>query len=299
MGTPDFAVPALEKLLSSHHEVIGVYTQRPKPKGRGHMVQESPVHALALKFGLPVFTPSSLRTPEEAAILSDLKPDVVIVVAYGMILPQSILDVPKFGCINIHGSLLPRWRGAAPIHRALMAGDQTTGITIMKMDAGLDTGPMIMKDSITIKQGDTFQELYGSLSHMGARLLIKTLESYPCPMEEQPNDGVTYADKIKKEEAYVKWASITATELERYVRALNPWPGVIFQYQNQEIKILKAEVIEDKSINKNPGEILDAELTIACKEGSIRPMILQKSGKKPVGLKDFLNGTVIKKGHII
>jgi methionyl-tRNA formyltransferase len=293
MGTPDFAVPALKMLIESNHEVVGVYTQAPKPKGRGHQVQKSPVHLLADQEGIPVFTPSNLRDDQAQNNLKDLNADVGVVVAYGMILPQRILDTPRHGCINIHASLLPKWRGAAPIHRALMAGDTTTGVTIMKMDAGLDTGPMISQAEIAIEAHTTSQSLHESLSFLGAQLLWEVLRDYPCKTIPLPEEGVSYAHKLTKNEAFLDWSQEAVT-LERYVRALNPWPGTFMRLADQDVKILEAKVIDDAS--GAPGSILDEKLLIACGKGALRPLKLQKPGKAPIYLKDFLNGTNISIG---
>lgn len=293
MGTPEFAVPALQMLIDSHHEVVGVYTQAPKPKRRGQKAHKSPIHHVAEKADIPVFTPHSLKDTQQQQTMASLNADVGIVVAYGMILPKSILETPKHGCVNIHGSLLPRWRGAAPIHRALMAGDTKTGITIMKMDEGLDTGPMISCAEITITPMDTSEKLYDTLSLIGAQLLQEVLQEYPCKTLIQSEQGITYAHKLIKSEAFLDW-SLDAFTLERYVRALNPWPGAIMTYNDQDIKILQATVFKDSQ--GVPGEILDEALLIACSTGALRPLKVQKPGKAPMALKDFLNGTPIAKG---
>jgi methionyl-tRNA formyltransferase len=294
MGTPDFALPALQMLSTSSHEIVGVYSQAPKPKGRGHQVQKSPVHQFAEEKGYHVFTPSSLRSKEVQDTFRSLNVDLAIVVAYGLLLPREILHTPKHGCLNIHGSLLPRWRGAAPIHRAIMAGDRVTGVTIMAMEEGLDTGPMISQIEVPIHKDSTTEDLHHILSTLGTQLLEEVLRDYPCPWVEQPLEGVTYAHKLKKEEAFLD-LSWDATTLERHVRALNPWPGAFLVYEGLPLKILKAQVVAQNHA-ECPGQILDDRFLIACGKDALRPMILQKPGKKPVSLKDFLNGVSVAKG---
>lgn len=295
MGTPEFAVPALQALLDNDYPILGIYTQPPRPAGRGYHVQKSPIHLLSDRYNIPVFTPQTLKNYEEQAHFSALKADIAIVAAYGLILPQAILDAPRLGCLNIHASLLPRWRGAAPIQRAILAGDLETGITIMQMDAGLDTGAMLLKESIAITSQTTASSLHDQLAHLGAPLLLKTLEalqhnkitSYP-----QPTTGITYAHKITKQEGQLDWRQ-EAPLLERQVRAFTPWPGAWFTWQGEMYKVLAAEVLP---FTGNAGQVLDDQLTIACGQQALRPQIIQKQGKKACSLKDFLNGNPIPAG---
>lgn len=295
MGTPEFAVPALQALLDHGYDLIGIYTQPPRPAGRGYHVQKSPVHLLGDRYNIPVFTPKSLKTSEEQALFSALKADIAIVAAYGLILPQAILDAPRFGCLNIHASLLPRWRGAAPIQRAILAGDQETGITIMQMDAGLDTGAMLLKESIPITSQTTANVLHDQLAQLGAPLLLKTLEALQrndIKPQPQPSTGVTYAHKITKQEGQLDWTQ-NATMLERQVRAFTPWPGAWFVWQGETYKVLAAEVLP---LTGKAGQVLDDQLTIACGQQAFRPQLIQKQGKKACTLKDFLNGHAIPCG---
>jgi methionyl-tRNA formyltransferase len=245
MGTPGFALPSLQALVDGGFEVVGVYSQPPRPKGRGYEVTLSPVHELALSLGLPVFTPPSLRTPEAQEELKALAPQVIVVAAYGLILPQSVLDIPSHGCINVHGSLLPRWRGAAPIQRALLTGDAQTGVAIMHMEAGLDTGPVYEMASCAITDQDTAPSLQDKLSSLGAHTLVKVLrqvhaETCPSPTP-QPEEGVTYAHKLTHEEGIIQWSD-TAQEIDRALRALNPWPGTFTYHGKDRLKILEAVV---------------------------------------------------------
>jgi len=297
MGTPEFAVPALNALYAEGYEILAVYSQPPRPTGRGHKVHNSPTHRWALDHNVPVRTPLSLKGDLESQILKDLNPDLVVVAAYGLLLPKSVLDIPRFGCINIHGSLLPRWRGAAPIHRALMDGDSHTGITIMGMEIGLDTGSMYKKESIPILSHSTYQSLHDELSFMGGRLLVEVLKELgsisPVP---QPENGVTYAHKILKSESVIDWQE-SAVVLERKVRALNPWPGVTFEHNGERIKIMKAQVIEGE-FSGIPGEVLGDTLAIQTGSGALQPLILQRPGGKPLEVDVFLKSMPIPKGTI-
>lgn len=297
MGTPEFSVSALKSLHDAGHNILAVYSQPPRPSGRGHKVIKSPVHILAELLNIPVFTPASLRTPEAQQQFENLHTDVAVVVAYGLILPKAILDSPKYGCINIHASLLPRWRGAAPIQRAILAGDKDTGITTMQMDEGLDTGEMLLQEIIPITTSSTASQIHDRLSQIGAHLIVKTLydlemsDLYP---QKQPADGVTYAGKLSKEEGLLNWQQ-DANVLERKIRALNPWPGVWFEYQGDRIKVLEAEVTHLYS-HETPGTVLDDQLTIACGEHSLRLLIVQKAGAKAMTASEFLNGNPIIMG---
>lgn len=295
MGTPQFSVATLEKLVAVH-QVVAVYCQPPRPSGRGHKLVASPIHKKAEALGIPVFTPKSLRNEAAQAQFKTLAPDIAVVVAYGLILPTAILDAPKFGCLNIHASLLPRWRGAAPLQRAIMAGDTQTGITIMKMDEGLDTGPILSRDVIEITTTTTATSLHEVLSIMGADLLLKTLAPYVegslTPIL-QSEGGITYAEKLSKTESGLDWAQ-SATSLDCRIRALTPWPGVHFEHNGTVIKVSKAEVISEMS--GVPGEVLDDQLTIACGNGALRLQLLQRPGGKWLTPHEFLNGYDLAKG---
>ncbi len=290
MGTPEFSVPTLEKLLSSGINVVGVYTQPPRPKGRHYHETPSPVHEYAVSKGIPVFTPLSLKTDEDQNVFFSLKPDLVVVVAYGLILPAPILNFPKYGCLNIHGSLLPRWRGAAPIQRAIESGDPVVGVTIMKMDVGLDTGPILTMDSWNLGEKTTSGELFAEMASRGADLLMRTIPGYvgreilPTP---QPNQGVTYAAKIKKEESQLDW-NLDATQLERKIRAFNPHPGTWFLWNEERFKVYAADVITN--VSDTPGTVLDSQLTIACGKDALRLQVIQKPGGKPIKVADYLRG---------
>lgn len=298
MGTPLFALPTLKALLGEGYEIVGVYTQAPKPAGRGYGIQKSPIHEFAESCDLPVFTPKSLRNLEEQEKFANLQADLGVVVAYGLILPKAILDAPQFGCLNIHGSLLPRWRGAAPMQRSLLAGDAQTGVTIMQMDEGLDTGPMLTIEAIPLSKTTTISDLHDHMSDVGAQLLLKTIPDFITghikPIT-QPQEGVTYADKLSKADGLVDWRQ-SALVLERKVRALTPWPGVHFFDGPTQLKILQAEVIDQEG---RPGEILDNQLTIACGQQALRILKIQKPGSKPMDALAFLNGYPLKVGMIL
>jgi methionyl-tRNA formyltransferase len=301
MGTPDFAVPTLNACLAAGHDIAAVYSQPPKPKGRGMVLTPQPVHAAALARGLDVRTPKSLKTADAQADFAALGLDAAIVVAYGLILPQAILDAPKFGCFNVHGSLLPRWRGAAPIHRAIEAGDHHTGITIMAMDAGLDTGAMVMKQALAIGPDDTTGSLHDVLAQIGADLMIKALhalESGSLTLEVQPQDGVTYAAKITKDEARINWSD-SAETIARRIRAFNPFPGAFTTLPDStRLKILAARAI-DRTKSAQPGYVLDDALTIACGTGALRPVLVQREGKAAQEISAFLRGTSVPMGSIL
>lgn len=291
MGTPEFAIPVLQKLIASRHEVIAVYTRPPKPAGRGHREQRSPVHELALQHNIPVYTPLTLRKPEEQAVFASLDADVAIVAAYGLILPKAVLEAPRYGCINVHASILPRWRGAAPIQYAVMAGDEETGVTIMKMDEGLDTGAILSTRKVPIGPTMTAAELYPILADLGAELLLPAVEGMiagsvkPVP---QPTEGVTYAKMLKKEDGRLDWQA-SAVDLYNKVRALNPWPGAWFEYEGEVIKVLEAEVVNAPS-DVSPGTILDKQMTMVCGQGALRLLKLQRPSRSPVSGEEFLRG---------
>ena len=296
MGTPEFAVPALQTLIDAGYQVVAVYSQPPRPKGRGYQLQKSPVHLLAETHGIPVFTPITLKTEDAQTTFKALNLDIAVVAAYGLILPLAILEAPQKGCINIHGSLLPRWRGAAPIHRAILAGDSMTGVTIMEMDAGLDTGPMILTQEIPILPATTTTVLHDEMARVGAQALIEALPGYlsgtlnPHP---QPEEGVTYAHKIEKSEGLLTWKK-PAAELLRQVRALNPWPGVWFEYEGKRIKVLAAE-IEPKA-SGIPGKIVDDRAGIQTSSGIFRPLKVQPEGGAPMETEAFLRGHSLPQG---
>lgn len=290
MGTPTFAASALERILAAGFNVVAVYSQPPKPVGRGYEVTKSATHMLAEQHNIPVFTPSSLRTPEAQAELSALNPDICVVAAYGFILPKVVLNIPPMGCVNIHASLLPRWRGAAPIQHAILAGDAETGVTLMKMDVGMDTGDMLYQRSIPITSATTSQRLFDQLAELGADMIVDYLRepnSYtPTP---QPTDGVTMAPKIDKSMAKLDWRK-PAYELERQLRAFTPWPGVTTQYEDTLLKIGGLKVIETTH-SQTPGTILNDELHIACGNRTILAITsLQRPGGKMLETHEFLKG---------
>lgn len=292
-GTPDFAARHLDALLSSGHNVVGVFTQPDRPAGRGKKLMPGPVKALAEEHGLPVFQPASLRPEENQQLVADLNADVMVVVAYGLILPKAVLDMPRLGCINVHGSLLPRWRGAAPIQRSLWAGDAETGVTIMKMDVGLDTGDMLYKLSCPITPEDTSATLYDKLAELGPQGLIKTLEQLAeatAKPEVQDEALVTYAEKLSKDEALLDWA-LPAAQLERCIRAFNPWPVSWMVIDDQPVKVWKASVIESH-VQAAPGTIVEANkqgIQVATAEGILNLESLQPAGKKAMSVQDLLN----------
>lgn len=295
MGTPDFSVPILEA-LSKHHDVMCVYTQPPRPAGKGYQLRPSPVQKKAEELGIEVRSPITLRNLDEQVEFAALKADVAVVAAYGLILPKPILQAPRFGCINVHASLLPRWRGAAPIHRAIEAGDKMSGITIMQMDAGLDTGDMLMQGEIEITAQTSMEVLHDALSLMGADLIVKTLENLEKIVpQKQPQEGVTYAHKIEKKEGLIDWSK-PAEEIERKVRAFYPFPGTYFMYKDERIKVLKAHLPNEKYVEIEGIVIKENPLTIACGQGAIVLERLQREGKKPLDAADFQKGFTIKKG---
>ena len=295
MGTPHFAVPTLNALVEAGHDVVAVYSQPPSRAGRGKQERPSPVHARALELGIEVRHPTSLKGADEQAAFAALEADVAVVAAYGLLLPQAVLDAPKHGCLNVHGSLLPRWRGAAPIHRAIQAGDEQTGVTIMQMELGLDTGPMLMKVTTPIG-AKTTGELHDELAELGASLMVETLAALPT-LNAQPQDDAlaTYAPKIDKAEARLDFTKPAAV-LEREVRAFSPFPGSWFELDGARIKLLRAEMVEGTG---TPGTVLDDQHTIACGEGAIRPVTLQRAGKPAMALADFLRGNPLAKGSVI
>ncbi len=296
MGTPDFAVPALKALVAAGHEVVAAYTQPPRPGGRrGKELTITPVHRAAEALGIEVRHPVSLKGAEEQAAFAALNADIAVVAAYGLILPQAVLDAPKHGCLNVHASLLPRWRGAAPIQRAILAGDAETGVTIMQMEAGLDTGPMLAVGK-TVVDGKTAGELTEELAELGANLMVEVLADLAAhvPMD-QPEDGVTYAKKIDKAETRIDWSQ-SAVDIERQVRAFAPAPGAWFEFEGERCKVLATELAEGVG---TPGAVLDDRLTIACSEGAIQPTLVQRAGRPAMATAELLRGWAIEVGGYV
>ena len=297
MGTPDLAVPTLLALVAHGHEIAAVYTRAAKPAGRGMKLQPTPVEQEARRLGIPVLTPSTLRTPEALDEFRAHDADAAVVVAYGMILPQAILDAPRLGCFNLHASLLPRWRGAAPINRAIMAGDAETGVMVMKMDVGLDTGDVAMAERLTIADAMTAADLHDALAPLGADLMVRAmggLERGGLQLIKQSEAGVTYAAKIEKAEARIDWSK-PAREVLRHIHGLSPFPGAwceaALDGETARIKILRCEPAKGAG---SPGDVLDDRLSVACGDGAIRILELQRAGKAPMKSTDFLRGTPLK-----
>ena len=285
MGTPEFSVPILQALAKAH-DIVCVYCQPPRPAGRGKALRPTPVQQAAEALGLPVRHPSSLRSAEEQAAFASLNADIAVVVAYGLILPQPVLDAPRFGCVNIHASLLPRWRGAAPIHRAILAGDAETGVCLMQMDAGLDTGPVLLRAATTIGAEDTTADLHDSLSQMGADLVVSALPRLPSLVPvPQPEEGVTYASKIDKSEARIDWHA-PATVIDRQIRGLSPFPGAWCESADERVKFLRSRLAQGHGL---PGQVLHG-LTIACGSGAVEITLAQREGKRPATTEEFLRG---------
>jgi methionyl-tRNA formyltransferase len=299
MGTSPFGLPALEAIVAAGHRVACVYTRAAKPAGRGYGVRKTPIHEAAERLGLPVRTPASLKAADEQNAFRALGLDVAVVAAYGLILPKAILDSPRLGCLNIHGSLLPRWRGAAPVERAILAGDHDTGITIMQMDEGLDTGAMLLKETIAIDRL-TAGELHEKLSAMGAPLTVKALDGVAggtLKPEPQPAEGATYAKKIEPADARLDWRE-PAVVLERRVRAFAPRPGAWFVHDGARIKVFDADVVADSS-RATPGSVLDDRLTIKCGGDALRLTVLQREGKGKMPADAFLRGFALAKGAVL
>ncbi|MSP02281.1 MAG: methionyl-tRNA formyltransferase [Acetobacteraceae bacterium] len=292
MGSPGFAVPALHALHAAGHEIAAVYCQPARPSGRGQAVRRCPVHAEADSVGLPVRTPPRLRTvPEEWAEFASLELDAAVVAAYGLILPPAMLAAPRHGCLNIHASLLPRWRGAAPIHAAILAGDAETGITIMQMDAGLDTGPMLLREAVTIGPGTTTAVLHDTLAEMGARLILTALATSPAAVA-QPDEGMTYAPKLSRDDGRIDW-TLGAAEIERRVRAFDPWPGTFTTLNGTVLKVLAAAIEPGSG---EPGAVLAAGLVIACGTGALCLTRVQLAGRTAMDTEAFLRGHDIAVG---
>ncbi len=298
MGTPEIAVPALSDLLKAGQDVICVYSQPPRPSGRGHRVTPSPVHNFAKEKGISVRTPENFKSPEAIADFASLNADIAVVMAYGLILPKAILEAPRLGCINIHVSLLPRWRGAAPIQRAIMAGDDETGVTIMQMDEGLDTGAILRQDRVQIDPETTAESLHDELAQMGAASICTTLidltsgKIEPSPQEQ---DGTTYAAKITRDEGRLDWR-LPAIDIERSIRALNPWPGTWFERDGERIRILSAQVVDGKG---QVGEIIDSNGSIVCGDRAIKLLVMQRPGKSATDAESFLRGYELPVGTIL
>jgi len=294
MGSPEFAVPSLSALIEAGHEVVAVYSQPPRPAGRGKGERKTAVHERAQALGIEVRTPRTLRNEEEQARFRALDADLAVVAAYGLILPKPILEAPRGGCVNVHASLLPRWRGAAPIQRAILAGDEVSGVTIMQMDEGLDNGPMLLKRELDIR-GKNADQVTQELANLGAEALVEWLNE-PTPAEPQPTEGATYASKIDKAETRIDWTQ-RAVQIERQVRAFDPVPGAWFDANGERIKLLEAAVGADAS--GTPGEVLDDCLNIACGEGYIRPLRVQRAGRGAMTAGELLRGFPIPKGTIL
>lgn len=295
MGTPDFSVHALIEIIKAGHEVLAVYTQPPRPAGRGQREHKSAVHEAALKYNIPVFTPKSLKDKAEQSALIALGADVVVVVAYGLLLPKAIVEECR--CINIHASILPRWRGAAPIQRAIMAGDKKTGITIMEMDEGLDTGDMLLVQEVSITPDTTAGHLHDELSGMGAKLVVNALKQIEnaeiIPVKQQGD--ATYAAKITKEETKINWA-LLGSQIILNIRAFNPYPGAYFEYKGEKIKIFEADFVRDLEVSV-VGKILDDRFAISCGGGKIVPQLVQRQGKKIMTINELLNGFKVEMGE--
>ncbi|WP_319498983.1 methionyl-tRNA formyltransferase [uncultured Cohaesibacter sp.] len=302
MGAPDFSVPTLMEIVGQGHEVVAVYSQPPRPAGRGMEERKTPVHEAAEQLGLPVFTPTSLKSEEEQEKFRALDVDVAVVVAYGLLLPKAILEAPREGCLNLHGSLLPRWRGAAPIQRAIMAGDRETGVQVMRMDEGLDTGDICMSETIAITAEMTAEDLHDRMMVLGADLMVRALAALSRGLLQsrpQPDEGVTYAKKIDKAESRIDFAR-PADEIHNTIRGLSPFPGawceMTIRGKAQRVKLLRSELADGKGA---PGELLDDAMTVACGVGAVRLVMLQRAGKGAMKADEFLRGADLKIGDVI
>ncbi|WP_119307325.1 methionyl-tRNA formyltransferase [Cohaesibacter haloalkalitolerans] len=302
MGAPDFSVPTLMEIVGQGHEVVAVYSQPPRPAGRGMEERKTPVHEAAEQLGLPVFTPTSLKSEEEQEKFRALDADVAVVVAYGLLLPKAILEAPREGCLNLHGSLLPRWRGAAPIQRAIMAGDRETGVQVMRMDEGLDTGDICMSETIAITAEMTAEDLHDRMMVLGADLMVRALAALSRGLlksRPQPDEGVTYAKKIDKAESRIDFAR-PADEIHNTIRGLSPFPGawceMTIRGKAQRVKLLRSELADGKGA---PGELLDDAMTVACGAGAVRLVMLQRAGKGAMKADEFLRGADLKIGDVI
>lgn len=300
MGTPEFAVPILSELLAAGHEIAAVYTRAPQPSGRGHKLKRSPVHEFADSCQLQVRTPKNFKAEEERQAFAELNLDAAIVVAYGLILPQAVLDAPEHGCFNLHASRLPRWRGAAPIQRAIMAGDTHTGVDFMRMEAGLDTGPVLLSETVEIKDTDTFQSLHDRLSQVAAQLApraLAALERGALVEKSQSEQGVTYAEKISSDEVRIDWAR-PARDIDCHVRGLSPFPGAWFEADGARVKVLSSKLADSAGA---PGEVLQADerFIVACGDGAIELLRLQRAGKRAQPAEEFLRGFSLSPGGVL
>ena len=295
MGSPDFAVPTLYALIAAGHEVAAAYCQPPRPAGRGKSMQPTPVQRAAELLGIPVLSPASLKNADQQEHFAALRADAGVVAAYGLILPQAVLDAPKLGCLNVHASLLPRWRGAAPVQRAILAGDTVTGVTIMQMEAGLDTGPMLAAQEVAVNR-KTAGQLTAELAMVGAQLMVQVLSSFKSyPHVAQDDDSATYAPKVRKEEARIDWRR-SAAEVERQVRAFNPLPGAFFEHQGERIRVLEAGIEDGQAA---PGTVIDEALGIGCAESILRPLKVQRAGRGAMSAGELLRGFPIAVGTIL
>jgi len=297
MGTPHFAIPALEKLIDSDHTIVGVFTKPAKPAGRGYKEILTPVHDVTIKHSLPVYTPSTFKDPNNVKQLRDLQPDVIVVTAYGLILRKEVLEIPKYGCINIHPSKLPRWRGAAPIQHTILSGDKETAVCIMQMDEGMDTGNILAQRDFEVPSKMTAKELHDLSANIGSEMLIETIETLEkgsAKPQKQSLDGITYANKINRDSEVINWYK-TSFEIFNQIRTFSPKPGAFFSHNGENIKIITAEH-EDLDHSFCAGEVVDDTLSIACAKGIIKPTLLQREGKKMIYTDAFLRGFPISKG---
>ena len=304
MGTPEFSVPTLMEIVGQGHEVVAVYSQPPRPAGRGMDLKKSPVHEAAESFGIPVFTPKSLKSEEDQEAFAALAPDVAVVVAYGLLLPKGILEAPRSGCLNLHASLLPRWRGAAPINRAVMAGDAETAVQVMRMEEGLDTGPVCMSETVPIEENMTAGELHDRLSTLGGDLMVRALAALSWGgLQEQPQaeEGVTYAAKLSKQETRIDWSQ-PAAMVHNHIRGLSPFPGAWCEMtlggKTERVKVLRSSRADSSG---SPGTVLETQNApvIACGEGAVRLDLVQRAGKKPMSGEDFLRGASLSDGVVL
>ena len=298
MGSPAFSVPTLEAILGAGHEVACVYSQPPRPAGRGKQLTKTAVHEAAERHGIEVRTPLNFKAAEDREAFAALKLDAAVVVAYGLLLPKAILDAPRLGCFNIHGSILPRWRGAAPIHRAVMAGDKITGVQVMKMDVGLDTGPVMLTATTPISDDDTTGDVHDRLSQLGAGLMVeglRLLEAGPVTLQEQADEGVTIAAKVSPAEARIDWTK-SGAEVASHIRGLSPFPGAWFEADGQRIKVLHAKAEAGAGA---PGHVLDDGLLVACGSGAVRLTRLQRAGKGQMTVEEFQRGARIERGRVL
>ncbi|QFT34240.1 methionyl-tRNA formyltransferase [Roseibium porphyridii] len=304
MGTPDFSVPTLMEIVGQGHDLVACYSQPPRPAGRGMELKKSPVHEAAESFGIPVFTPTSLKSEDEQERFAGLDADVAVVVAYGLLLPKAVLDAPQFGCLNLHASLLPRWRGAAPINRAIMAGDKESAVQVMRMEEGLDTGPVCMSESVAITENMTAGELHDHLSALGGDLMVRALAALSrgaLGEQAQAEEGVTYAAKLSKQETRINWSQ-TAGDVHNHIRGLSPFPGAWCEMtlgtKPERVKILRSALSEGSG---TPGTVISANgaPVIACAEGAVRLDEVQRAGKRPMSGEDFLRGVSLSEGVVL